>query len=134
MNAKTPFKKDGMFAGASNIIFENAKNLRKSMTYAETVLWFHLKQKPDSYKFRRQHPLGVYIADFYCHKCKLVIEVDGSIHNNEEIIHNDSIRQKFIEESGIKVIRFTNKEVLENVHLVLQKIKSYLNNEINSSL
>ena len=104
------------------------------MTDAEVIFWFHLKQKPDGYKFRGQHPLGVYIADFYCHKSKLVIEIDGSIHNDEEVFQNDLIRQKWIEESGIKVIRFTNKEVLENVHLVLQKIKTHLINEINSSL
>ncbi len=123
-----------MFAGASNIIFENAKHLRKNMTHAETVLWFQLRQKPEGYKFRRQHPLGVYIIDFYCHKIKLAIEIDGSIHEVEHIKQNDLLRQKWIEENGIRVLRFTNKDVLETGELVLQAIRIFLNNEINSSL
>ena len=54
-----------MFFGASRIIFENAKSLRKNMTHAESILWAHLKTKPNGFKFRRQHPLGLYIADFF---------------------------------------------------------------------
>ncbi len=80
---------ENMFFGASKIIFENAKELRKNMTHAEKILWNHLKVKPNGYKFRRQHPLGIYIADFYCHKLKLVIEIDGSIHDNDEVKLND---------------------------------------------
>ena len=107
------------------MIFDNAKDLRKNMTEAEKILWFHLKQKPDGFKFRRQHPLGVYIADFYCHKLKLVIELDGSVHNVDEVKANDEIRQRVIEESGIKVIRFTNERVFNDLEMVIQEIKSY---------
>ncbi len=113
---------ENMFLGASKIIFENARELRKNMTNAEKILWRHLKIKPNGYKFRRQHPLGIYIADFYCHKLKLVIEVDGSIHDNEEIKLNDEVRQKLIEEDGLTVIRFTNSQILNDILNVLKII------------
>lgn len=93
-----------MFNGANPLIFGMAKDLRKNMTDAEKILWFHLKQNLEGFKFRRQHPLGIYIADFYCHKVKLVIELDGNIHDNAEVKINDEIRQKNLEEAGIKVI------------------------------
>ena len=111
-----------MFFGASNLIFENAKLLRKNMTHAESILWSYLKVKPNGLKFRRQHPLGIYIADFYCHTLKLVIELDGSIHDNEEVKMNDEIRQKLIEEDGITVIRFKNQEISNNIENVLKII------------
>lgn len=125
MQGKSPHK-EGMFLGANTIIFENAKALRKNMTDAERLLWFHLKEGIGGYKFRRQHPLGVYIADFYCHKLRLVIELDGSIHNLAKVKEADTIRQQWLEEKDYKVIRFSNKEVLENVNLVLQKIRTQI--------
>ena len=114
-----------MFDGANLLIFEMAKDLRKNMTDAEKVLWFHLKLKPDGFNFRKQHPLGIYIADFYCHKLKLVIELDGSVHNNSDVKTNDDIRQRTIEECGIKVIRFTNERIFNDLEMVLQEIKTY---------
>ncbi len=134
MLKKSPYTKDGMFAGATPAIFENAKKLRQNMTDAEITLWVYLKQSPEGYKFRRQHPLGNYIIDFYCHKAKMVVELDGSIHHLPEVMQNDKLRQQYLEESGLKVIRFTNKEVLHNVHLVLHTINTHLIKEINSSL
>ena len=113
---------ENMFYGASKIIFENAKELRKNMTNAEKILWNYLKVKPNGYKFRRQHPLRVYIADFYCHKLKLVIELDGSIHDNEEVKLNDEIRQKLIEEDGLTVMRFKNEEILKSIENVLKGV------------
>ena len=111
-----------MFFGASKIIFENAKVLRKNMTDAEKILWGYLKTKPNGFKFRRQHPLGIYIADFYCHKLKLVIELDGSIHDDERVKENDAIRQQRIEEDGLHVIRFKNSEILKDIENVLKAI------------
>ena len=123
---KSPYKRDGMFNGASHLIFEKANSLRKNMTDAEKTLWFYLKQNPEGFKFRRQHPLGIYIADFYCHKVKLVIELDGDIHQNPEVKINDDIRQRNIEQEGIKVIRFTNEEIYNDLKMVSEKIKSHL--------
>jgi len=70
--------------------------------------------------------LGIYIADFYCHKVKLVIELDDNIHNNTEVKINDEIRQKNIEEEGIKVIRFKNEDIFKDLEIVSQKIKPHL--------
>jgi len=123
---KNPYKKGGMFDGASPLIFEMAKGLRKNMTESEKILWFHLKQSPEGFKFRRQHPLGIYIADFYCHKAKLVIELDGNVHDDADVKNNDEIRQRSIEEGGIRVVRFKNERVYKEIETVLQEIKSHL--------
>lgn len=83
-----------MFQGADPLIFKNAEALRYNPTQAELILWGHLSGKQLGAKFRRQHPLGIYIADFYCHQHKLIIELDGSIHNLPEVALNDKIRQQ----------------------------------------
>lgn len=118
-----------MFLGANNLIFENAKELRKNLTNAELVLWEYLKQKPFGYKFRRQHPLGNYIADFYCHKMKLVIEIDGNVHDNLEVKRQDEIREKDLKEAGLSIIRFRNEEVEKRLETVINKIESIINKQ-----
>lgn len=115
-----------MFYKASPLIFANAKELRNNLTHAEMLLWGYLKTKPSGYKFRRQHPLGIFIADFYCHRLKLVIEVDGSVHHIKEIKEHDVYRQKLIEEDGIKIIRFTNDEIHSNLEDVIKQTESLL--------
>jgi very-short-patch-repair endonuclease len=116
-----------MFQGASNIIFENARRLRENQTEAEVVLWNILKDyKLKGFKFRRQHPIANYIADFYCHKSKLIIEVDGEYHNNKEQTLKDKERTSYFNEIGLQEIRFTNNQVLLEIEKVLEKI----NNEI----
>jgi cyclase len=115
--------KKRMFMGASNLIFQNAHALRNNMTPAEIILWGHLKGSQLGAKFRRQHPLGIYIADFYCHQHKIVIELDGSIHDVPEIAINDIERQLNIENDGIKVLRFKNEEIFSQLEKVLETIK-----------
>ena len=66
------------------------------------ILWGYLKTKSLGFKFRRQHPYSLYILDFYCHSLKLVIEIDGSIHEKEEVKENDKIRQQSLEIDGLK--------------------------------
>ncbi len=85
-----------------------------------------LKENQLGVKFRRQHPILFYIADFYCHELKLVIEIDGSIHNKEDVLINDELRQTEIEKLGITVIRFINIEVKNN----LEKILNHINKKI----
>jgi len=116
------------------LIFGMAKELRKNMTSSENALWFYLKGGINGLKFRRQHPIGIYIADFYCHHVKLIIEIDGSIHNEIEIIDSDKIRQKELEELGYTVIRFTNEQVkielekvLSEIELTIEKLFNQLN-------
>lgn len=112
-----------MYYGAEPIIFELAKKLRNNVTPTEMILWGRLKEKFPELKFRRQHPISIYIADFYCHSKKVIIEIDGSIHNLPDVKNNDEIRQKDLEDLGIKVIRFTNKEISNNLEATLEKIE-----------
>ena len=130
MGDKGPYKKGGMFEGASHIIFENAKHLRNTMTDAETVLWMHLKQKIEGCKFRRQHPVGLFIADFYCHKAKLVIEVDGSIHNLPDIKKNDEEKESYFIQKGYVIVRFTNEQIMTSIEDVLDRITTTVSNNI----
>lgn len=103
------------------MIFERAKHLRSQGTHAEQVLWGFLKEHPCGMKFRRQHPIGNYVVDFYCHKLKVVFEVDGIIHDQVEIKKNDQLRQMNLESCGIKVFRFKNDEILREFDLVIKK-------------
>lgn len=131
MTLKNPYKSGGMFEGASHIIFENAKHLRKNMTNAEKVLWGYLKTGIEGLKFRRQHPIGIYIADFYCHKAKLIVEIDGSVHNEKDVKEADDARQKELERWGYTIIRFTNDQAINSITDVIKMIAekiSYLNN------
>lgn len=77
------------------------------------------------FKFRRQHPISLYIADFYCHKLKLIIEIDGGYHFTKEQIPKDEERTEILEFNGIRVIRFSNDEVLLNIDTVLKEIEKY---------
>jgi very-short-patch-repair endonuclease len=122
MTSKNAFKNGGMFEGANHLIFEKAKQLRGNMTHAEEILWIHLKKGINGFKFRRQHPIGLYIADFYCHKAKLIIEIDGSIHDKTEVKDNDVARENEIQRWGYEIIRFTNQEVLEQTEKVIDAI------------
>jgi cyclase len=115
--------KKRMFMGASDLIFKNAAVLRNTMTPAEMLLWGYLKGSQLGAKFRRQHPLNIYIADFYCHQHKIVIEIDGSIHDLPEIAKNDLERQLNIEGDGIRVLRFKNDEIFNQLEKVLDTIK-----------
>jgi very-short-patch-repair endonuclease len=112
------------YYNASREIMDTAKRLRKNMTPAEKLLWQELKgNKINGRHFRRQHPIYRYIADFYCHKEKLVIEVDGHYHNNPEQRDYDKNRDATMVEYDIKVLRFTNEEILTRLDNVLERIK-----------
>jgi cyclase len=134
MSLKNPYKSGGMFEGASPLIFANAKHLRKNMTEAEKMLWAYLKQGINGFKVRRQHPIGIYIADFYCHKVKLIIELDGSIHHEQSVKNNDELRQKELESWGYTIIRFANEEVTQKVEAVIQKVSELVSSIINKHL
>jgi very-short-patch-repair endonuclease len=124
---RTPFRSDNMWKDAPASVFSNANKLREHQTEAEGVLWLALKDNQvEGYKFRRQHPIGIYIADFYCHKLKLVIEIDGEYHLSEEQQLVDKERTKFLEFQGLKVIRFSNKQVLFNLPEVIDTIKDLI--------
>ena len=112
-----------MFYNAMPHIFERAKMLRKNMTSAEKLLWEELKGKKIlGLRFRAQHPIYIFIADFYCHPVKLVIEVDGGIHKSREQKEYDLIREGELNDFGIEVIRFSNEEVEQEIKQVINKI------------
>ena len=118
---------DDMFFGASPEIFRRAQELRNKMTPAEKLLWEQLKgKKIFGMKFRRQHPLYSFIADFYCHQKKLVIELDGSVHQGMEQVEYDIGRTEELNEFGIRVIRFKNEEIMSNLKNVIEEIKKFL--------
>jgi len=97
--------------------------LRRSETEAEKLLWQALKnRKCAGLKFRRQHPFGWFVLDFYCHERALAVEVDGGIHKNRDVKRHDINRTSELENMGVRVIRFTNEEVIGEIEEVLKKI------------
>ena len=112
-----------MFYGARQNIFEKAIALRKNMTLAELILWKKLKDRElFKTKFRRQHPVNIFIVDFYCHEYKLAVEIDGEIHLNKEANEYDSNRTNDLNKFGIKVLRFSNDQIIFNIDSVIIKI------------
>ena len=121
-----PIIKHDMFLGANPNLFAVAKDLRLHETEAEKLLWSKLSHKQLGVRFRRQHPIYSYVADFYCHACKLVVEVDGPVHDTEDNKSYDTSRKEGFKEFGIKVLRFTNKEVLHEIDRVIESIRRAL--------
>jgi very-short-patch-repair endonuclease len=112
-----------MFYGASRNTFEKAHELRYNMTKAEKKVWNELKNKNlFKVRFRRQLPVDIFVVDFYCHELKLAIEIDGSIHLEKEVSEYDAGRTHEIEKFGIKILRFTNDDVLNDINEVINKI------------
>ena len=106
-----------------------ARNLRRKMTKEERHLWYDFLRSY-TVKFKRQKVLGNYIADFYCATAKLVIELDGSQHYEDENIEKDKERTAYIEELGLKVIRFTNNDINDNFHEVCKYIDRVCKGEL----
>ena len=101
------------------VTLERARKLRRNMTDAERKLWERLRGgRLNGMKFRRQHPLPPYIADFYCETMRLVVELDGSQHNEDV----DQIRTRFLEQRELIVLRFWDNEVLQQIDAVLEVI------------
>ena len=99
----------------------NAQMLRKSMTKEEAHLWYQfLCRYP--FRFRRQHVIGNYIVDFYCHQAKLVVELDGSQHCDPREIAYDAIRTQYLQSEGLQVLRFSNLDVMRQFRAVCEAI------------
>jgi len=108
MKHNNPLKISGMHNGARPGTFNNASKLREDMTEPEKILWENLRLKPEGCKFRRQHPIGIYILDFYCHKLRISIELDGGYHLAKDQKEKDENRTEYLRELGICEYRFTN--------------------------
>ena len=113
--------------GAKASTHGHAKKLRRKETEAEQKLWSLLRNRQlKGKKFRRQHAITKYIVDFYCHECKLAIELDGYHHKNDDVKEYDKARTALLNEYGITVLRFWNEEVIEETEVVLEKIALHL--------
>ncbi|MDD4747963.1 MAG: endonuclease domain-containing protein [Salinivirgaceae bacterium] len=124
MQYSNELNKVTMFYGASSLIMDRAKQLRRRMTEPEKIVWEIVRENAIlGLKFRRQHPINNYIADFYCHKIKLVIEIDGETHNPESAKLYDEHRTNVLNSFGIEVIRFKNTDILTNISLVKNEIE-----------
>jgi len=116
-----------------NLLKENAVNNRKNQTEAESALWEALKNKALGCKFRRQHIIGDFIADFICLSHRLVVEIDGGYHQTAEQKEADELRTKFLNEIGFKVIRFTNEMVLGDIDSVIECINKEIQPPSNTT-
>ncbi len=104
-------------------ILARAQELRQPQTPAESRLWSRLRNRQlGGFKFRRQHPIGRLIVDFYCAACRLVIEIDGDSH--EEQVEYDLARTEWLNDQGYRVIRFSNRDVYHHIDAVLKAILS----------
>ena len=100
-----------------------AKKLRKNLTNAETILWSQLQQgRSQGYRFRRQHPIGPFVADFASMRARLVIEIDGATHGSDEEQLYDQRREAYLRKRGWRVVRFRNGDVYEDAHAVVDAI------------
>ena len=102
-----------------NAIVLRARALRREMTLPEGMLWQMLRQRPDGLKFRRQHPIGRYVVDFYCPAARLVIEVDGESHSRGDRPERDHQRDAWLKSQGLRVLRIAAGEVFQNLHAVV---------------
>lgn len=117
---KTGEDKEG---GVTKQLVPLAKDLRKNSTEVEKLLWYHLRrERMGGMKFRRQEPIGKYIVDFVCFSKKLIIELDGGQHAEDESKKKDDVRDAWLRSRGFTVIRFWNNEILSNLYGVLEEI------------
>lgn len=106
---------------------DRRKILRNNMPEPEQIIWYYLKGRNlNGYKFRRQYSVGPYVLDFYCPELRLGIEIDGDSHFVSKALKNDKVRQEAIELQNIKIIRFKNNDVTDNIEAVIEKILEYL--------
>ena len=99
-----------------------ARGMRRDMTLPEVVLWRVLRERPEGLRFRRQHPAGAYVLDFYCPAARLAVEVDGEIHERGDRPDRDARRDAFLAEHGVAVLRIPARDVLRDLDSVVRYI------------
>ncbi|MHA6721470.1 endonuclease domain-containing protein [Sphingomonas sp. RS2018] len=99
-----------------------ARRLRRDMSYPEVLLWRHLRGGATGSRFRRGHPIGPYVADFYCAAARLVVEIDGEVHAQPDAIGHDRVRDRFLADNGYRLIRVPAADVLRDAHAVADAI------------
>ncbi len=130
MKKDDPYHDLSMYKGAPPENFRKAQRLRKNMTESELIVWEELKNNKRGVKFRRQHPIHIYIVDFYCHELKLILEIDGAYHTTENQKRLDAEREELLkfQDLDLAILRFTNAEVKQN----LKKVVQIIDNKIQS--
>ncbi len=119
------------FAGLAKL----ARQLRRNQTSPEKLLWQLLRNRQlFGFKFRRQHQFGNYVTDFYCREAQLVIECDGAVHDLNERWHHDQNRDAYMIPVGLRVLRFSNDQVLNDTEGVLEEIAKYLRPHIEKKI
>jgi very-short-patch-repair endonuclease len=113
-----------------SVLRQRARNLRKNCTYAEKHLWFNLRANRLGFKFKRQVPLGTYIVDFVCFEKRLIVELDGGQHMDNQTY--DMARTTWLNSHGFKVLRFWNNDVLQQTSSVIEVIMGALSNRVKS--
>ena len=103
---------------------QSARKLRRKMTLPEVILWHWLRQRPDGLKFRRQHPTGPYVLDFFCSDARLAIEVDGEAHSRGDRPQRDATRDQWLRSAGIETIRIPAAAILDDADAALRWIIS----------
>ena len=110
-----------MLQGPKDTI-RRARNLRKEMSLPEVLLWRELRRRPAGLKFRKQHPAGPYIADFFCHEARLIVEVDGEAHERGDRPSRDAVRDSWFAERRFRTMRIPAREVLADLEAVVTGI------------
>ena len=113
-------------AQTTRITILRARQLRQHMSLPEVMLWQILRKKPLGIKFRRQHPFGSYILDFYCASAKLAIEIDGQSHDMGDRPERDVRRDMFLRQRGIAVVRIAASDILDDVEDIADQIVRYV--------
>ncbi len=114
-------------------VVADARRLRKKMTPPELLLWQRLRGKPNGFKFRRQHPIGPFIVDFFCAQANLVVEIDGAVHDNEAAQSYDHKRQQDLESRGLRVARVSGADVMSGVDTVAAAILALAESPLHHS-
>lgn len=99
-----------------------ARKLRSEMTLPEGKLWIELRKRPSDYKFRRQHPAGQFVLDFYCASLRLAVEVDGLAHDGAKAVSRDKRRSAWLRERGIATTRIPAREILQDIEAVVTRL------------
>ncbi|MFM7377730.1 MAG: endonuclease domain-containing protein [Erythrobacter sp.] len=110
-----------MISGPRDTV-KRARKLRSEMSLPETILWRELRKRPGGHKFRRQHPAGLFVLDFYCAKARIDIEVDGWVHDNPARAEMDQSRSHFLRSQGIATTRIPAQRVLGDLEAVVRRI------------
>lgn len=117
-----------IFYKTDSLIFKRSRELRNHITHTEMLMWGYLRTRPAGFKFREQHCFHNYIVDFYFLQLKLLIKIDGSIHNRSDVKEYSNERENAIRSPGIEILRFTNKDVLYKPDSVVEKLNCFIQN------